>query len=159
MAQVNYKRIKDAILTDQTLRLEDLNVALITRIVGETNPAGSPSVVPVPIKGMLDLADKFKPTLKLKLKDETGAERQEVVRYYKDLIDSRDFLSRFDPASVALRMESATGGCGLLFELMVRLATLKGLGEGSLDQLASDELAGELKEDLQRLLQFENSLP
>src|SRR5262245_36310746 len=110
MPQVDYQKIAAAVLGSTDLEMEDLNVALFLRLVGEANPPGSPSTTPVKVGGMVDVARKFKPAIDLKLEDENGDPAFQKVRYHHGVKGGQDLIAHFDPAWVAQHMENADAG-------------------------------------------------
>jgi hypothetical protein len=132
MAQVDYKKIAEAVLGNTALKMEDLNVALFLRLIGEASPPGAPSTAPVKVGGMVDVANKFKPAIEVTLQDETGAPSAQKVRFYNGVKGGQDLVAHFDPAWVVQHMENADRAdprLGLLFRLVIGRAAMDSLRE------------------------------
>ncbi len=144
MAEIGYTQIQEPFVANKKLKLEDLNVALIIRLLGETNPAGSPSTNPAQIRGMKDLAEKFQIAQRFsELVDDSGAEVPQVVEYYRDVEGDGDLVRHLDPNWVVLNMKylrvtqedgkpiarADESRLGLLLDLLVRASTYESLKE------------------------------
>jgi len=132
MATIQYTPAAQEFIGNTTLKLEDLNVALFIRLLGEVNPPGAPSATPVQARGMVDVAEKFKPAIEVKLTDEEGKPTAQKVRYHKDVKGGRDLADHFDPAWVAQNMENAGAAdnrLGLLLRLLIGKQAMEALRE------------------------------
>lgn len=127
MAEINYKKIARSVLGDTRLKLEDLNVALFARILGERNPKGSPTTMPIKVRGMLDVAREFQPTTRVRLRDDAGNEKTQTVRHFRDVETGGQLVANFHPDNVAALMEEDGELMGLLMRLRIKQESLEQL--------------------------------
>ena len=166
MTIINYKRVSREFVEDPQTKLESLNVGLVVRVPGE-GEAGEACVDPLPIRGMVDIAKKVKPALRVELLDETGTPVTQRLRYWREVEGSQDLVRNTHPNRVVERMESAEQGdqrLGLLMRLLVREAGLRGLIDhlqqgGELGADTVEALASELERVRESRVDFERRHP
>ena len=155
MTVIDFRGTQKEVLGDVDLNLEEFNVQLIARIEGRANPQGKPTHMPVKVAGMIEVAQKMQPEKRIKLKDENGTEREQVIDYHTGVKTSKDLVDNFTPDQVVNRMMEDGELFGLLRRLRIKNATLEQLRKGVEDGEFSAETIAAISE---KKAEFEETL-